>query len=69
MNRVIQSQIDRGILISLHLPGRATDIQTDPREGRSAMTDRERRILQQIVEDQEHGGMIREGDHIHLQFR
>ena len=69
MTRVIQSQIDRGIFISCHLPGRAADIRTKPQTGYPAMTDRERRILRQIVEDQEHGGMIREGDHIHLQFR
>ena len=68
MTRVIQSQIDRGIFISCHLAGCAADIRTRDEPGYPAMTDRERRILQQIVEDQEHGGMIREGDHIHLQF-
>jgi hypothetical protein len=61
MSRVIQSQINQGIFISRHMLERGADINPD-------MNERDKRILEQIVRDQERGSMLDADNHLHLQF-
>ncbi|MCK1386855.1 hypothetical protein [Bradyrhizobium sp. 21] len=64
MTGVIQTQVDGGAFISRHMQDGGVDIRT--RLG--AMTTADQQVLRDIVVNQEHGEMLPEDDHIHLQF-
>ncbi len=66
ITRVIEGQVSRGVLISLHLQGRAVDVRS------VTMTSEQRQIFERLARqtgarvfpENEH----REGPHYHVQF-
>ena len=61
MTDVIRAQMDRGVYVSRHLRGGAVDIRTRDVAAEDLLS------LKSII--MRHGGsVLREGDHLHVQF-